>query len=72
MSSASPFRPADRLAADLDHQITFLYRWLDHTEGADELAGPDLTDPTLLAAARLISAILAAVYFAADQSRSTG
>ncbi|MEU7873737.1 AAA family ATPase [Dactylosporangium sp. NPDC049140] len=59
---------ADRLAADLDHQISFLYRWLDHTEGTDELARPDLTDPTLLAAARLIGAILAAVYFAADQA----
>ncbi|MFF5225255.1 AAA family ATPase [Dactylosporangium sp. NPDC000521] len=59
---------ADRLAAALDHHITFLYRWLERTEDADELARPDLTDPTLLAASRLISAILGAVYFAADQA----
>ncbi|MEV4136750.1 AAA family ATPase [Dactylosporangium sp. NPDC049742] len=59
---------ADRLAEEVDRQITLLYRWLEHTEDADELVRPDLSDPTLLAVARVISAILGAVYFAADKA----
>ena len=57
---------ADRLPAELDHQFDYLYRWLDHTEAADDLARPDITDPTLLAATRLLNAVLPAAYFAAD------
>ena len=41
---------ADRLPAELDHQFGYLYRWLDQTDGADDLARPDISDPTLLAA----------------------
>jgi predicted ATPase/signal transduction histidine kinase len=59
---------ADRLAAELDHQFEYLYRWLDHTEAADDLARPEITDPTLLAATRLIDAVLPAAYFAADHA----
>ena len=57
---------ADALAAELDSQFDYLYRWLDHTDAADDLARPQLTDPTLLAATRLISVILAPAYFVAD------
>ncbi|MER7283804.1 AAA family ATPase [Dactylosporangium sp. NPDC000244] len=61
---------ADRLPAEVDHQFDLLYRlltgWLDHTEAADDLAHPEITDPTLLATARQITAILPAAYFAAD------
>ena len=57
---------ADQLAAELDHQFGYLYQWLDHTEAADDLARPDLTDPTLLAASGLISATQSAAYFAGD------
>jgi signal transduction histidine kinase len=57
---------ADRLPAELDHQFDYLHRWLDHTDGTDDLARPDITDPTLLAATRLINAILPAAHFAAD------
>ena len=57
---------ADRLAAELDHQFGYLYQWLDHTEAADDLARPDLTDPALLAASGLINATLPAAYFAGD------
>jgi signal transduction histidine kinase/tetratricopeptide (TPR) repeat protein len=57
---------ADRLAAELDHQFGYLCQWLDHTEAADDLARPDLTDPTLLAASGLINATLSAAYFAGD------
>ena len=54
---------ADRLPAELDHQFDYLYRWLDHTDAADDLARPEITDPTLLAATRLINAVLPAAYF---------
>ena len=57
---------ADRFSAELDHRFGYLYRWLDHTEAADDLARPDLTDRTLLAATRLINAVLPAAYFLAD------
>ena len=59
-----PSRPPDRLAAELDRQFEHLYRWLDHTDAADDLARPEITDPTLLAATRLINAVLPAAYFA--------
>jgi len=52
---------ADRIPAELDD----LYRWLDLTDGADELARPEITDPTLLAATRLLTALLTATYLAA-------
>ena len=59
---------ADRLAAELDRQFDYLYRWLDHTDAADDLARPEITDPALLAATRLINAVLPAAYFVADLS----
>ncbi|HTQ92100.1 MAG TPA: GAF domain-containing protein, partial [Streptosporangiaceae bacterium] len=60
---------ADRLAVELDHQSANLYRWLDHTDAADDLARPEITDPALIAAARLINAVLPTVYFVADHAR---
>ena len=54
----------DRLPVELAHQFDHLYRWLDHTDDADDLARPDLTDPTLLAATRLLNAVLPTAYFA--------
>ena len=62
---------ADQLAADLDHQFGYWYQWLDHTEAADDLARPDLTDPALLAASGLISASLHAAYLAGDPATVT-
>ena len=59
---------ADRLAAELDRQFGYLYRWLDETDAADDLARPEITDPALLAAARLINALLPPAYFAADHA----
>ena len=53
---------AGRLSADLDRQFGYLYRWL-RTD--DELARPEITDSTLLAATRLVNAVLPAVYPAA-------
>ncbi len=53
---------AGRLPDDLDRQFGHLYRWLDHTDAADELARPDITDPALLAISHLINAALPACY----------
>jgi predicted ATPase/signal transduction histidine kinase len=57
---------ADRLPAELDGQFDHLYRWLDHTEAADDLARPDITHPSLLATTRLINAVLPAAYLVPD------
>jgi signal transduction histidine kinase len=60
---------ADRLGQELDHQFEYLYRWLD-TDAADDLTRPEITDPTLLAATRLLNAIQVAGYFVADHAMS--
>ena len=60
--------PADRISAEVEHQFDYLYRWLDHTDAADDLAGPEITDPALLAATRLIDAVLTAAYLVPDVS----
>jgi hypothetical protein len=57
---------ADRLPAELDSQFDYLYRWLDHTDAADDLARPQITDPPLLAATRLTEAVTPVAYFVAD------
>ena len=57
---------ADLLPAQLDRQFGYLYRWLDHIDGADELVRPDITDPTLLAAIRLLSVVPSPAYYAGD------
>jgi GAF domain-containing protein len=59
---------ADRLHVEIDHQFDFLDRWLDHTEAADDLARPEITDPILVAAGRLSQAILRAAYVVADHT----
>jgi signal transduction histidine kinase len=58
---------ADRLPAELDHQVEYLYRWLDHS-AADESARQEITDPTLLAATRLINTVLTPAYLVADHT----
>jgi signal transduction histidine kinase len=57
---------ADELPAELDHQFNYLYRWLDHTDAADDLVRPEITDPTLLAATGLLNAILSTAYVTGD------
>ncbi|HXO53678.1 MAG TPA: GAF domain-containing protein, partial [Mycobacterium sp.] len=52
----------DRLATELDNQFDHLYRWLDHTDVKDDLARPPITDPTLIAATRLMNAILPCLF----------
>ncbi|HTF52367.1 MAG TPA: AAA family ATPase, partial [Pseudonocardia sp.] len=58
---------ADRLPMELDDQFGHLYRWLA-TQAADDLARSDITEPRLIAAARLINAVLPATYFVADHA----
>jgi signal transduction histidine kinase len=53
----------DLLLAELDHQTDRLYRWLDHSDAADDLARPDITDPVLLAVSGVIDATLPPAYF---------
>ena len=57
---------AERFPADLDSQVDHLYRWLDHVEGPAAEDRPDITEPTLLAATRLINAILPPAFFIPD------
>jgi signal transduction histidine kinase len=59
---------AERFPVELDAQVDHLYRWLDEMEGPGGGARPDITDPTLLAATRLINAILPPAFFAPDFS----
>jgi signal transduction histidine kinase len=57
---------ADGIGPELDRSFGRLHQWLDETDPADDLARPELTDPTLLATARLIDAVLPVGYFVAD------
>jgi predicted ATPase/signal transduction histidine kinase len=58
---------ADRLPIELDDQFGHLYRWLE-TQAADDLDRNDITEPRLIAVARLINAVLPATYFVADHA----
>ncbi|HTW11452.1 MAG TPA: AAA family ATPase, partial [Solirubrobacteraceae bacterium] len=56
----------ERLPAEVDCHFQALYRWLD-SEAADGLVQPEISDPSLQACARLLSAVLAAAH-ASDAS----
>ena len=62
---------ADRLLPEVDRHFDHLYRWLDHTNLADDLARPEISDPALLAAATLMNAVEAAAMFAGDPGAVT-
>ena len=51
------------MLAELDQRFEDLLRWLDTTEPDDDLARPELTDPTMLVGSRVIDAIQPAAYF---------
>jgi predicted ATPase len=53
----------DLLHAEIEQRFDYLRRWLDDTDGADDLALPEITDPALLAVAQLIGAMMPAAYF---------
>jgi signal transduction histidine kinase len=54
------------LQAELDRQLETLFRWLNETGDADDLAMPDVTDPRLLTVGRLLDAMLAPTFFVSD------
>jgi predicted ATPase/signal transduction histidine kinase len=56
----------DRLPELLQNYFDYLYRWLDHTDDTDDLGRPEITDPTLLAVTRLLSAVFPTASFAGD------
>jgi signal transduction histidine kinase len=58
---------ADRFPAELDRHFGYLHRWLEVTDGGGERAWQDITDPRLLAATRVINALVPVTYFVADQ-----
>ena len=62
---------ADRLPSEVDRHFKHLYRWLEHSDLAEDLARPEISDPALLAAATLMNAIEAAAMFAGDPGAVT-
>ncbi|MEJ3749267.1 diguanylate cyclase [Actinomycetes bacterium KLBMP 9797] len=50
--------PPERIDAEVDRGLDALYRWLDQTSEADDLARPEITEPSLLATAALINRML--------------
>ena len=65
-SAASTFRPPPSSRRELDRQLETLFRWLNETGQSDDLAKPDVTDPKLLTAGRLLDAMLAPTFFLGD------
>jgi signal transduction histidine kinase len=57
---------AGGFSAGLDDKFDRLFRWLDSTGPAEDLARRELDDPGLLATSRLIDAVLPVAYFVAD------
>ena len=56
----------ERLPELLERYFDYLYRWLDHTDDTDDLARPEITDPTLLAVTCLFNAVFPTATFAGD------
>jgi signal transduction histidine kinase len=57
---------AGGFSAGLHDKFDRLFRWLDSTGPAEDLARRELDDPGLLATSRLIDAVLPVAYFVAD------
>jgi signal transduction histidine kinase len=56
----------EQLPEMLERYFEYLYRWLDHTDETDDLARPEITDPTLLAVTCLFNAVFPTATFAGD------
>ena len=57
---------ADGLPQVLERYLDYLYRWLDHTDVAEDLARPEITDRTLLAVTCLLNATFPPAHWAGD------
>ncbi len=62
----------EELPAAIERGLDTLHRWLDHSDEADDLGKPEITDPTLLATAALIHRIEPAAFFADQSMLTTG
>ena len=58
----------ERLPGEIDDAFETVYRWLQDSEAADDLARPDITDPALIAAGGLFNGTMAAVYLNGDHA----
>ena len=63
--------PVDVVQAELDDRFGLLYRWLDDTDPADDVAHPEIADPALIGAIRLMDATMGAAYLG-DDARAAG
>ena len=57
-----------RRLVEIDAAFESVYRWLEDTDVADDLARQDISDPSLIDAGHLIDAMVPAVYFTADHT----
>ncbi|MGO9697372.1 MAG: AAA family ATPase [Mycobacterium sp.] len=56
----------DQLPEMLERYFEYLHRWLEHSDDTDDLARPEITDPTLLAVTCLFNAVFPTATFAGD------
>lgn len=59
---------AEQLPAELDRLLGRMYRWLNDTHPVDDVARAEVTDPALIAAGRLLNAMLPATFFIGAQA----
>ena len=57
---------ADGLAAEVGRQLDHMYWWLNHTDADGDPAHAEVTDPGLVTAGLLLSAMLASTFFLDD------
>ena len=57
---------ADGLAAEVGRQLDHMYWWLNHTDADGDPAHAEVTDPGLVTAGLLLSAMLASTFFVDD------
>jgi hypothetical protein len=57
-----------RMLGEIDEAFEDVYRWLQDGEAADDLVRPDIADPTLIAAGRLMNALMPPVYLNGDHA----
>ena len=57
---------ADGLAAEVGRQLDHMYWWLNHTDADSDPANAEVTDPGLVTAGMLLSAMLASTFFVDD------
>jgi diguanylate cyclase (GGDEF)-like protein len=56
--------PGDRLDGEVEQRLDELYRWMDETTVADDLARAEITDPALHAVGALMNRLMPPAFFA--------